>query len=27
VLRIGYGQPGATTPRREPAEVIDTTEA
>jgi len=25
VLRIGYGQPGTATPRREPAEVIDTT--
>jgi hypothetical protein len=24
VLRIGYGQPGITTPRRSPAEVIDT---
>ena len=27
VLRIGYGQPGASTPRRGPAEVIDATEA
>jgi hypothetical protein len=24
VLRIGYGQPGITTPRRDPSEVIDT---
>ena len=27
VLRIGYGQPGSTTPRRAPADVIDPTEA
>jgi nitroreductase len=27
VLRIGYGQPGATTPRRDPADVIDPSEA